>query len=378
MLKKLKALIITLLLFCLSFELFSLSFLYLNPQAELAPRLPSYHWNNVLVPKETKVISTEIGNWYQSDLNLKISFNRFAGCNPYHLITNSYGSRDAERALSSSSTRVIVLGDTMMEGMGVDVSYRISNLLESRSGIEHLNFSLKNTGSLHHLETYKALASEFDHDAIIVGLFPYDDFIDADMDKKTKFDASYSGQFLIGDYPNYEIVTHVPEIQKNDDFVYVEALLHEYTYSWHFLLYLRNRSKSKSFDSPSAYYFHAEDEFLKFSYPLEQLALLAPDKDIYLVSIPYLNDLKSYQNGTTAPFTQKMSDFADQYSNVMYFDLLQPISGHASDNPEELYFSCNKQHFSEQGYSLTADILYESLPIYASDRAEAELVSVTD
>lgn len=377
MLKKLKALFIALLLFCISFELFSLSFLYLYPQAELAPRLPSYHWNNVLIPKEKKVVSSEAGIWYQPNLDLKIAFNRFAGCEPYHLITNSYGARDSERSMSSTSARVIVLGDTMMEGMGVDVSSRISNLLETKTGIEHLNFSVKNTGSLHHLETYKTLASEFEHDAIIVGIFPYDDFIDADLEKKKVFDAGYSGHFLLGDYPNYTKVSHESVQEKSEDFVYVEALLHEYTYSWHFLLYLRNRSKadSQKFDSPSAYYHHSEEDFMKVVFPLEQLAQLAPNKDIYLVSIPYLNDLEAYENTTTAPFTEKMLHFAEKYPNVEYFDLLEPVTSYASGDTETYYFPCNKQHFSPAGYALAADILYENLPLYSTKRAEAELAS---
>lgn len=368
---------VALLLFSLTFELFSLSFLYLYPQAELAPRLPSYHWNNVLIPKETKVVSSDAGIWYQPNLDLKISFNRFAGCEPYHLITNSYGARDSERSINSQSARVVILGDTMMEGMGVEVSSRISDLLETKTGIEHLNFSVKNTGSLHHLETYKALASEFDHEAIIVGLFPYDDFIDADLEKKTVFDASYSGHFLVGEYPNYETVSYTSDQNKNDNFVYVEALLHEYTFSWHFLLYLRNRSNvvSRNFDSPSAYYSHSEDDFMKFTFPLEQLAQLAHDKDIYLVSIPYLNDLETYESGSTAPFTEKMRHFANNYPNVQYFDLLDPIASHESGNKDTLYFPCNKQHFSPAGYALAADILYENLPLYSTNRAEAELAS---
>ncbi len=377
MLKKIKLLIAAVFFFSLAFELFSFSFLYFYSDAALAPRLPSYHWENVQTPKETKVSSNEAGIWYQPNLNLRISFNKHAGCEPYQLQTNSYGARDIERNINSSEHRVLVLGDTMMEGMGVDTSGRISDILEKKSGLEHLNFSIKNTGTLHHLETYRHLASEFDHDSIIVGIFPYDDFIDADLQKKIKFDSTYSGQFLSGDYPNYEQIVHQGN-KYPDKFIYIEALLHEYTYSWHLLLYLRNRSNEGSFtfDTPSAYYYFSEDDYLKFVHPLNQLALAAPDKTIYLVSIPYINDIEAYQGELTTPFSDRMLLFAENHANVEYFDLLAPISEHLSkgeDSVQDYYFPCNKQHFSPNGYALAADILYENLQIYKTKWAGVQL-----
>ena len=96
------------------------------------------------------------------------------------------------------------------------------------------------------------------------------------------------------------------------------------------------------------------------------MVLAAPDKNIFFVSIPYINDIEAYQGGPTTPFSDRMHVFADNHKNVEYFDLLHPITEHINEvsGIDNYYFPCNKQHFSKDGYALAADILYDNLQIY--------------
>ncbi len=60
--------------------------------------------------------------------------------------TNSVGARDAERSLDADAPRVVVLGDSFLEGWGVARDERLSERLESGTGFEHLNFAMAHFG----------------------------------------------------------------------------------------------------------------------------------------------------------------------------------------------------------------------------------------
>ncbi len=362
MLKKSLAIAGSLLSLAVFAEICSFFFLVLGFGGPSVPRVPSYSWRNVVQPKEVKIVPTTFGDWYQPDIDVKISFNRYQGCDLYDLQTNSYGARDIEREKRSDSGRVVVLGDTLMEGMGVGIDSRISNILESRTGIEHMNFSVKNTGSLHHLLTYESLAADFDHDTVVVQLYPYNDFIDADIERKMVFDPKYTGYFLTGAYPDYQMEFHTG-YKKPGQEMYIEAVLSEFTHTWHVLLYMKNRVNRLETNptSPSKYYHFTEDEFQKFIFPLEQLAEKTGDKQVYFVSMPYINDIEAYRQDPDAPFNKRLEEFAQQYEHVEYLDMLQPVSDKTGDKYLNYYYPCNKEHFSREGYALIADLMYTDL-----------------
>jgi hypothetical protein len=54
--------------------------------------------------------------------------------------SNSYGARDIERSPRSTTPRAVVLGDSFVEGIGVELGERVTDLLEKGSGAEYLNF----------------------------------------------------------------------------------------------------------------------------------------------------------------------------------------------------------------------------------------------
>ena len=94
--------------------------------------------------------------------------------------SNSYGARDRERSLAAGSKRVIMLGDSFVEGFAVNEEVRLSNLLERGLGIEILNFGMTHFGPLQYQILYEKLAKRFDHDAVLIGFLPENDFIDND------------------------------------------------------------------------------------------------------------------------------------------------------------------------------------------------------
>src|SRR5215472_5865440 len=98
----------------------------------------------------------------------------------YH--TNSYGARDVERSLHSSRPRTIVLGDSFVEGLGVADQDRLTNILEKDTGREFLNLGTGGDfGPLQYALLDKTLAAKFDHNLVLVGVLPDNDFRDMSL-----------------------------------------------------------------------------------------------------------------------------------------------------------------------------------------------------
>ncbi len=76
----------------------------------------------------------------------------------------------------------MVLGDSFLEGWGLPVADRLSNLLEEATGVPHLNFAAAHFGPYQQLLVYEELASQFDHNAVLASVLPTNDFIDLDLE----------------------------------------------------------------------------------------------------------------------------------------------------------------------------------------------------
>lgn len=97
---------------------------------------------------------------------------------PYRF--NSVGARDVERSRQGQG-RWIAIGDSFMEGFGLPEEDRISNQVERATGHQVLNFATSgNFGPLQYLILYQQLASKFEHEGLIVGFLPDNDFQDND------------------------------------------------------------------------------------------------------------------------------------------------------------------------------------------------------
>jgi hypothetical protein len=101
--------------------------------------------------------------------------------------SNSYGARDRERSPTETSRRAVILGDSFIEGYAVEEDRRLSNLLEQHLGLEILNFGMTHFGPLQYHILYEKLARQFDHDLVIIGFLPNNDFIDNDADVQRRY-----------------------------------------------------------------------------------------------------------------------------------------------------------------------------------------------
>ncbi|TAG62473.1 MAG: hypothetical protein EAZ26_12340, partial [Runella slithyformis] len=105
---------------------------------------------------------------------------------------NAFGARDKQRSTHKSSTkkRIIVIGDSFVEGYMLDTAQRLTNLMERATNCEHLNIAINGTGLITYFLEYKYLAKRFEHDVVMIGILPANDFeVHSENDEMSLFDS---------------------------------------------------------------------------------------------------------------------------------------------------------------------------------------------
>ena len=241
----------------------------------------------------------------------KVWFSHKAECFDVIYKANSYGARDIERARKVSGKRVIVLGDSFVEGFGMPLGKRMSDLLEKASGLEHLNFGTAgNFGPTQYYLLYKTLAKKFKHDAVLVGILPANDFYDDDYDYGKVNHRDQYRPYWTGAYPNYKLVYFQSQLKRPRVKTW-KGFLREFTYTypaWRFLKKSIIISRLARVRSPaheaqpagnskdeSFYDKFTDEQFNRLRYSLENIAAEARDslqRDVLVITIPTLKDLK--------------------------------------------------------------------------------------
>jgi len=196
---------------------------------------PSYHLTYNLFWADTNPV---FGVWHRPNG----VFVHKGGCYDVTYHTNSYGARDKERSLHSSLPRTIVLGDSMVEGLGLPANDRLSDIMEKDTGIEHLNFGTGgNFGPLQYALLYKSLAANFDHDLVIVGVLPDNDFHDMQVEFYKIHGAGDRYRPYYADDFSIYYAGHFNPQGSEGFWDHVEAVLRAYLASYHVGQYIQTR-----------------------------------------------------------------------------------------------------------------------------------------
>jgi hypothetical protein len=279
------------------------------------------------------------------------------GCYSVEYDTNSYGARDAERSLHSSKPRTIVLGDSMIEGLGLPAEARLSNILERDTGREHLNFGTGgNFGPLQYALLYKSMAAPFDHDQVIVGVLPDNDFRDMDQewwqkDTPGRYRPYYAADFSVV----YE--GHFDPNAGGSKWDHVEAVLRAYLASYHVGQYLISRSYRRNLHPYSGYNDYTEIDLARLKRSLEDIKSTADGHGakVTVILIPRLSDfLRLHQAGTNrlGPVMESWAPGA----GIRVKDLLPEMNARANGNFRQYFLPCDG-HWSARGNAVAASIV---------------------
>lgn len=300
--------------------------------------------------------SEDWGAWHQANSKTR----HIRACFDVSYRSNAVGARDKPRSLTANShPRYVVLGDSFIEGWGVNDGERVTDRLEAATGKEFLNFGgAINFGPLQYEILYKQLVSRFEHDTVIVFLLPDNDFIDNDpayWQKSTRyrpiFNANGDAVYLVAK-PD-----HVVTFSEKD---WLPRSYLRYLWSYGIVLDIKRLSAArhgKTNQRQNTYVGYRDPTSKQIENVLTSLRRLiaaAGAREFYLVIIPRVNDIAAYKNGEHLPIPDVLANFGrEQHIHVL--DLLPPLAARA--NYLSLYLPCDG-HWNPQGHQAVADILH--------------------
>jgi hypothetical protein len=342
---------------------------------------PNYRNKADVAKKYYGDLNPQFGRWRTS--NFETSIIRCSDSAVINYKSNSYGARDKPRN-KFGKNRIIILGDSFSEGILVNVGNRCSDLLESKTKLEHLNFGIIGANTVSYSIIYKQLIhNQFEHNSIVTFVFPANDFdsFNKPIDAKIINFPSF-GPYMQLSNNNKPVLKHnlanmngSIEAEKNKttdldlrntrDSLYLSTsffkkILLEFELNSYIVslikLWCLNKSKENSivnyrsnFHSPP---FSAE-ETSEFELGINQLLETSKDIKKIFVLIPILEDIKSFKKSKINRLTPYLKKKYES-QNLKIIDLLPYFVNHP--NPASLYIPCDG-HWSDEGNKFVGEII---------------------
>lgn len=316
---------------------------------------PNYHVNHTQFWVD---MNPSFGTWHPSNSH----FLHQGGCFSVEYTTNSYGARDVERSVHSAKPRTLVIGDSTIEGFGVPLEDRLSNILEKRTGREHLNFATSSGfGPLQYALLYKTMASNFDHNVVMVGILPDNDFHDMNLDywkqhgKGNVYRPYYADDFSI--FYTGHFRPHPAE--KTWD--RIEDFMRAYLASYHVVQFLYTRfywmSAHDYFRPYSGYNDYSDVDLARLKRALLDIKSTADAHHartaIFL--IPRAVDFKRFHDKGENRLGPVMEAWGRE-AGIPIKDLLPGMDARSGGNDQSFYLPCDG-HWSRHGGEVAADVL---------------------
>jgi hypothetical protein len=339
------------------------------------------------------LIYINVTNWPGSKPSYHVDYNRFwadinpafgvwhrpnghfihkSGCYSVAYDTNSYGARDVERTLHSSAPRAIVLGDSMIEGIGQPADRRLTNILEKDTGQEFLNFGTGgNFGPLQYALLYKTMASKFDHNLVLVGVVPDNDF--HDMDFAYWKAHGWNGQYrpYYADDLSVFYDGHFNPNAGESLWDHTEAILRAYLASYHVGLFVDSRLYWRKLSPYSGYHDYNNVDIARLEKALDDIKATADQHGAKMAVflIPHAIDFQRVHKTETNPLGPLIERWGKQ-QDVPVKDLLPEMD--ATSGGDFLSYSLCDGHWSVRGGAVAAEILEPWLREISSQKSVTE------
>ena len=283
--------------------------------------------------------------------------SRFRHVSPdYHLTyeANAWGMRDRERDKSAhGQPRVAVLGDSFMEGWGVEREDRMSDRLERATGVEVLNFGTSGSfGPTQYLMLYSHLAREFEPSALIISILPDNDFLDDDYEYGKIMHATRIRPFFVGAKPDYKLIITTPPQAEHSKLL--EQVLLQFSYLGNVIKHFRELSRHKQAALPADYagYFDfTSAQWDRLEHVLEEFRKAAPDLPILVLTIPCDTDFRRAEARGEPPLPARMQAVCGRLG-MTYLDLM-PALRRAPGGWATCYLKTDR-HWNAQGNGVAA------------------------
>jgi hypothetical protein len=339
--------VINFLIFAILAELCSV--LYIN-LTNWPSSKPTYHVNYNSFWADS---NPSFGVWHRPNGH----FYHQGGCFNVQYTTNSRGARDIERDVHSSQPRTVVLGDSFVEGLGVADQDRLTNILEKDTGREFLNFGTGGDfGPLQYALLYKTLASAFDHNLVLVGVLPDNDFRDMSLEWGKTHHAGRYRPYYADDFS----IVYMGKFDPNAGEGFwdrVEAYLRAYLASYHVGQFLYSSLYWRLAPPYSGYNDYDAVDLARLEHALADIKATAGTHHAQLAVflIPTLTDFLRYHQSKTDRVGPAVEAWGES-NGVPVKDLLPEMAARAAGRYRSFFLKCDG-HWSPAGGQAAAQVL---------------------
>lgn len=303
---------------------------------------------------------------------------------------NSYGARDDEKQKESVKKRILFLGDSFIEGYGIEKDKRLSNLVEKSMDVECLNFGTSGSfGTTQMRLLYETKAKDFSHDAVVLSFFPFNDLLDDNYEfgKSFFFTQNRYRPYLIKDSTQkYKLIYHLDAVEKSEaypdsimkrtrrdlfkDIYYSKAgfidkvatWVTNFTYTGAMADFIINRLKFKQSGTEGSY---KSDVFSQkntqamelFYYNVGKIKSVAGQKPLIVLLIPHPLDLIEYKKTGKSVLRDDLLQYC-QSENIHMVDLLEEFA--KSEAVADYFLPCDG-HWSEKGNEFVKELLKKKI-----------------
>lgn len=322
---------------------------FLCSSGRLKTPKPSYSWRNI-----NSQFWADINPWFGV---WHAPHSEFKHVSPeYNLIyhANAWGMRDKDRdKRSNGRKRVAVLGDSFIEGWGVETESRMSDRLEAATGVEHMNFGTSGSfGPTQCLMLFAHLAKDFQPSSLIISILPDNDFLDDDFEYGKVMHATRIRPFFVGSKPDYKLIITQPQAGQTSKLF--EQLLLQFTYTGNVIKHFKELSRHRKTSLPSDYagYFDfTPAQWDRMEHVLEEFRKAAPTLPILVLTIPCDTDFQRADKLGTPPLPGKILAVCSRL-NMRYLDLMPALRA-AEGGWQSCYYKTDR-HWNAKGNEIAA------------------------
>ncbi|MBX2817963.1 MAG: SGNH/GDSL hydrolase family protein [Saprospiraceae bacterium] len=290
---------------------------------------------------------------------------------------NAIGARDQSRSFKSADKRILLLGDSFVEGFGVDTANRVSNILQRNMGKEVLNFGVSGDfGTTQQSLLYRKFGAQYEHAVVALGILPYNDLDDNSIAFGKRFLRNRYRPYAVREADSFRITYHqesleasiwYPEnISNPAEGAGIKRYLRCYSYAFQILAKMRARQEAKARlkhlenkgnISRYSHFSKADLDVLYFALGQIKKSSLDFGAKMLVFVIPTQVDLQLAQDHSGRALSDSLKLFCER-TDIRYLDLLE-IQQDRLD-PEKLFFECD-QHWSPKGHEEAAKALQPHL-----------------
>ena len=237
-------------------------------------------------------------------------------------------------------------------------------------GREILNFGTSgNFGTTQMALLYENLAAKFDHEFLIIGLFPHNDFDDNSIEVgHSKYPSRYRPYRIINkESGSYELIYFLKDLKNSywypdnikKSYLKFLSIFKRMTHTGTVLSTLKNKIMDKP-DIKFRFAEYSNKEFDIIKYDLLNIFDKSEGKSIFVFAIPSSFDFNYALNGKLNfnKLGNELKKFCNK-NNMEYIDIFSKLlESYNSKNFNNLYLSCDG-HFSKEGSTESAEIIYK-------------------